>query len=48
MLCEQTIIIESKREQTFVSNNDNARKVINTKEEYKIKIKQSYLSERNI
>ena len=27
MLCEQTIIIERKREQMFISNNDDARAV---------------------
>ena len=30
MLCEQTIIIESKREQTFIINDDNSSEIINT------------------
>ena len=48
MLWEQTIIIESKKEQTFVINNDNLGELINTREECKIKIKQSYLGCKNI
>ena len=44
MLCEQTIIIESKKKQPFVIKDHNSSEIINTREEYKL----SYLSDRNI
>ena len=40
--------IESKKEQTFVINNDNSGEVVNTREEYKVEYKQSYLGNKNI
>ena len=40
--CEQTIVIENKREQTFIITDDNSNTIINTREECKIQSKQSY------
>ena len=45
---EQTIIVENTKENTFVISNDNYNTIINIKEENKIKIKKSYLINRNI
>ena len=47
-LCELTVIIESKREQTFIITDNNSSEITNTREECKIKIKQSYLGSENI
>ena len=40
--CEQTRIIENKREQTFIITDDNSNTIINTREECKIQSKHSY------
>ena len=48
MVWEQTIIIESKKENTFIISNDNHNTIINVTEENKIKVKKAYLINRNI
>ena len=45
---EQTIVIENKREQTFIISNDNSNTIINIKEENKIMFKKVYLIDKNI
>ena len=49
MVSEQTIVIESKREQTCIITDDNSKTIINSKEECKIHlIKQTYRASGSI
>ena len=47
-LYEQTIVIENKQKQTLIINSDDSKKIINTREVYKIQSQQSYLVSKNI
>ena len=47
-LDEQAIKIENKQEETLITDSDNSKEIINSKEEYKIESKQSYLVSENI
>ena len=45
---KRTIVIENKREQTFIITDDNSNTIINTREECKIQSKHSYRVGENI
>ena len=45
---EQAAKIEDKLEETLIINKDDSSEIINAREEYKIKSKQSYLIYKNI
>ena len=45
---EQAKVIENNQERTLIINKDDSTKIINTRKEYKIKFKRSYLVHKNI